>query len=66
MYLETLFEAAPAHGAGRIFACSPNAYIDANRHESDIDLSLIENAKPGEFYPTEKSELGVVSASSTA
>jgi len=59
MYLETLFEAAPAHGAGWIFACIPNAYIDANRHESDIDPSLIEDAEPGEFQPTKKSELGV-------
>ena len=66
MYLETLFEAAPAHCACWIFACFPNAYIDANRHESDIDPSLIENAKRGGFYPTKKSELDVVSASSAA
>jgi len=59
MYLETLFDSAPAHGAGWIFACFPNAYIDANRHETDIDPNLIEDPGPDEFSPTQKSELGV-------
>ena len=59
MYLEELFHAAPEHGAGWIFACFPNAYIDANPHESDIDPKLLEDAAPGEFQSTKKSELGV-------
>ncbi len=59
MYVEELFSQAPQHGATWLYACFPNAYIDANRHERDIDPALIEGALEMPFEPTEKSELGV-------
>lgn len=58
-YVEELFMSAPEQGAGWLYACFPNAYIDANRHENDIDPALIEGAKADEFAPTGKSDLGV-------
>jgi len=58
-YVEELFSAAPDLGAGWLYACFPNAYIDANRNENDIDPDLIEGAGPGDFAPTQKSSLGV-------
>lgn len=39
--------------------CFPNAYIDANRHESDIDPALIDGTLDQAFEPTEKSVFGV-------
>lgn len=57
MYLDELFEAAPRNGAGWLYACFPNAYIDANRDEDDIDPNLI--AGGGDFRPTRRSEFGV-------
>lgn len=59
MYLEELFNQVPEHGATWLYACFPNAYIDANRHENDIDPALIEGSLETPFAPTEKSEFGV-------
>lgn len=59
MYVEELFNQAPDHGATWLYACFPNAYIDANRHERDIDPALIDGTLDTPFEPTEKSELGV-------
>lgn len=59
MYVEELFDQAPEHGATWLYACFPNAYIDANRHEADIDPALIDGALDTPFAPTEKSEFGV-------
>ncbi len=59
MYVEALFSQAPDHGATWLFACFPNAYIDANRHENDIDPSLIDGGFDTPFAPTDKSDLGV-------
>ncbi|MDD9903157.1 MAG: N-formylglutamate amidohydrolase [Rhodospirillaceae bacterium] len=59
MYVNELFDQAPMHGATWLYACFPNAYIDANRHESDIDPALIDGTLDTTFEPTEKSEFGV-------
>lgn len=59
MYVEELFDEAPANGATWLYACFPNAYIDANRHEHDIDPTLIDGTLDTPFEPTEKSKLGV-------
>lgn len=59
MYVEELFNRAPEHGATWLYACFPNAYIDANRHENDIDPALVDGAPNEPFAPTEKSEFGV-------
>jgi len=59
MYVEALFNQAPEHGATWLYACFPNAYIDANRHENDIDPALIDGTLDVPFAPTEKSQFGV-------
>jgi N-formylglutamate amidohydrolase len=59
MYVDRLFDQAPLHGATWLYACFPNAYIDANRHEADIDPALIDGTLTRPFEPTEKSQLGV-------
>ena len=59
MYVDRLFDQAPQHGATWLYACFPNAYIDANRHEADIDPALIDGTLDRPFEPTEKSQLGV-------
>ena len=59
MYLEELYDGAPAAGANLLFACFPNAFIDANRHELDINPDLIDGEWPGPLEPTIKSKLGI-------
>jgi hypothetical protein len=59
MYVEELYNQAPKNGACWLFACFPNAYIDANRHARDIDPALIDGELETPFEPTEKSKFGV-------
>ena len=59
MYLEELYLDAPAAGATYLYALFPNAFIDANRHETDIDPAMIDGEWPGPLNPTVKSELGI-------
>ncbi|XWN31507.1 MAG: N-formylglutamate amidohydrolase [Devosia sp.] len=59
MYLEELYADAPAAGAQLLYATFPNAFIDANRHELDIDADLIDGAWPQALEPTQKSALGI-------
>ena len=59
MYVEELYNQAPEYGATWLFACFPNAYIDANRHEYDIDPELIDGELEEPFEPSEKSRHGV-------
>ena len=59
MYVEELYADAPAAGATWLFACFPNAWIDANRHEADIDPELLDGPWPETLAPTDKSRLGV-------
>ncbi|WP_084462641.1 N-formylglutamate amidohydrolase [Oceanibaculum pacificum] len=59
MYVEELYGGAPAAGANWLFAEFPNSYIDANRHQLDIDPKLIDGEWPEPLKPTRKSELGI-------
>ncbi len=59
MYVEELYSQAPEFGATWLFACFPNTYIDANRHERDIDPELVDGELEEPFEPTEKSRHGV-------
>ena len=52
-YVEELFGAAPEHGAILIDALFRRAYIDPNRSERDLDLSMVE---PGWSYPVDVTE----------
>lgn len=58
-HLETLYNGVPAHGATWLYARFPNAYIDANRHESDIDPQILDGEWSGPLEPTDKSRAGI-------
>ena len=58
-FVDELFAAAPAHGAGLLAALFPRSYIDPNRHEADIDVSLLEGAWPHALAPTKRSRRGM-------
>lgn len=57
-FVEELFGAAPAHGAIMIEALFRRAYIDPNRSDRDLDLSIVETGWPGEVDTTEKTARG--------
>lgn len=59
MYLEELYAGVTDAGANLLFACFPNAFIDANRQETDIDPDLIDGEWPDPLDPTIKSKLGI-------
>lgn len=58
-YVDDLYAAAPRHGAALLCALFPRSYIDANRHELDIDQDLLTELWPGEIRPGEKTKLGL-------
>lgn len=60
MYVDEIWKAAPAHGATMLQALFPNTYIDANRHELDIDPSLIEGEWPVPVQFVSRSGLGLL------
>ena len=58
-YVEELFGAAPAVGATLIEALFPRAYIDPNRHVSDMDPAVLDEPWPGPLAPSRKTEQGM-------
>ena len=60
MYVDEIWKDAPNHGATMLQALFPNTYIDANRHELDIDPSLIEGEWPVPVQFVSKSGLGLL------
>ena len=58
-HVEALYAAAPAIGATLIEALFPRAYIDPNRHRSDIDPELLADAWTEPIAPSRKTELGI-------
>jgi N-formylglutamate amidohydrolase len=58
-HVEALYAAAPAIGATLIEALFPRAYIDPNRHRSDIDPELLADAWTGPITLSRKTELGI-------
>ena len=60
MYVDEIWKHAPQHGATMVQALFPNTYIDANRHELDIDPSLIEGEWPVPVQFVSKSGLGLL------
>lgn len=58
-HVEALFAAAPSIGATLIEALFPRAYIDPNRHLSDIDPAVLEEPWPGPVALSRKTELGI-------
>lgn len=60
MYVEEIWKDAPKYGATMLQALFPNTYIDANRHELDIDPDLIEGEWPVPVQFVSKSGLGLL------
>lgn len=58
-HLETLYENVVDHGASWLYARFPNLYIDANRHEKDIDPDTIDGVWPEELLPSAKTKAGI-------
>jgi len=59
MYVEDLYAGVPEHGATWLYALFPNAYIDANRHELDIDPAWLEGEWSEPLETSDKSLRGM-------
>src|SRR3954452_7016973 len=65
VYVEEIWGDAPSYGATLLYALFPHMYIDANRHELDIDPELIEGEWPVPLQPTvSKRGLGLLKSKS--
>ena len=60
MYVDEIWQDAPKHGVTMLQALFPNTYIDANRHELDIDPGLIDGEWPEPLEFVSKSGLGLL------
>lgn len=58
-FVDELFAAAPAHGALFLKALFPRAYIDPNRHEHEVDLTMLGEPWPHPVIESEKAEMGL-------
>ena len=58
-HVETLYAAAPDHGAMLLAANFPRSYIDANRSLLDIDAELLASAWPGPINVSKKTVKGI-------
>lgn len=58
-FVDDLFESAPRHGAVFLKALFPRSYIDPNRHEDEIDLTIMEEDWPNPVIASEKTEIGL-------
>ena len=59
MYVQDLCEGAPDHGATWLYALFPNVYIDANRHELDIDPAYLQGEWSQPLETSDKSIRGM-------
>lgn len=59
MYVEELYGGAPDRGATWLYALFPNVYIDANRHERDVDPAWLEGDWKEPLEPSDKSLRGM-------
>ena len=59
MYVDELYFDAPNHGATWLYALFPNAYIDANRHELDVDPAWFVGDWPVALEPSGKALRGM-------
>jgi N-formylglutamate deformylase len=49
--VQWLWDAVPRVGGTLVHATFPRSYIDANRHETDIDVAMLADAWPGRAAP---------------
>lgn len=59
MYVEELYALAPEAGATWLYALFPNVYIDANRHELDVDPAYLDGEWPEPLETSDKSLRGM-------
>jgi N-formylglutamate deformylase len=59
MYVEELYSDAPTQGATWLYALFPNAYIDANRNELDVDPAWFVGDWPVALEPSGKALRGM-------
>jgi N-formylglutamate deformylase len=65
MYVDDIWNDTPKYGGTLLYAFFPHMYIDANRHELDIDEQLIEGEWPVPLQPTvSKRGLGLIKSKS--
>lgn len=57
-HIDTLYLPATELGIPLLAAQYPRTYIDANRHEGDVDLELLDAPWPGLYQPSGKARLG--------
>jgi N-formylglutamate deformylase len=60
MYVDEIWQDAPKYGVTMLQALFPNTYIDANRHERDIDPGLIDGEWPEPLEFVSKTGLGLL------
>ncbi len=58
-FVDELLDDAPAEGIGLLTALFPRSYIDPNRHEADIDETLLAEPWPHGAEPSGRSERGL-------
>ena len=58
-YVDRLFEGAAGLGAGLLTALFPRSYVDANRHETEIDPLLLADPWPGAAMFTDRVDKGL-------
>jgi N-formylglutamate amidohydrolase len=58
-FVDDLYETAPLHGAVFLKALFPRSYVDPNRHEDEIDLTIMEEDWPNPVIQSEKAEMGL-------
>jgi N-formylglutamate deformylase len=59
LYVDRLYDHAPAHGATFVAANFPRAYVDPNRLLTDLDQALLDAPWPGEVATGPKTQLGI-------
>lgn len=57
-YVDELWLPSTASGVPLLAACFPRTYLDANRHEADIDPDLLDEPWPGPWHPSGKARIG--------
>ena len=58
-FVDDLYELAPEAGAGFLKALFPRAYIDPNRHEDEVDATMLAEPWPRPVRASEKAEMGL-------
>ncbi|MGG4773200.1 N-formylglutamate amidohydrolase [Paenalcaligenes sp. Me52] len=57
-FVDQLWSALPTQGAGLLAARVARSYVDLNRHETDLDASMMDAPWPGLLEPSDKTQLG--------